>query len=267
MVGPAPRAPPRRWTSAHMRGPDERRRVDGQPSRPGRVGRERRRSPCRDLAQGGLDRERADDREEPPGPDRPRPPPQAGPAGRGGRAHRGERAHAPADLGGCVLGNAPERQRQCDSTGRVQAVPQQSAGHHDHHRAAGLALVPPDQDPDQIRQPVRRGWAPLVPLTQAVPMEPQRPTRWAPSGTADRAPAWSGHLHARGISDPPLDVERAVYDSTLAPVACFHRPGARRGACSNTLPVTRFRGRRRAGAPSSPASIPSPGLSASRRPT
>ncbi len=89
-------------------------------------------------------------------------------------------------------------------------------------QAAGGEIVVTDAlargDPvARCARPARPG--PLVPLAQAVPTESQHPARRAPSGTTDRASAWAGHLHARGTNDPPLDVERALYDPTLAPVA------------------------------------------------
>ena len=101
-----------RKSSPHMRGPEERRRVDGEPSRARRVRRERRGRAGGHLTQRGLPRQRADDQEQPPGADRSRPPAQARPARRRGSSHDGEGAHPPAYLGRRQPGRTPERQRR-----------------------------------------------------------------------------------------------------------------------------------------------------------
>jgi hypothetical protein len=219
-VGPSRRAPPRRWTSAHMRGPDERRRLEQQPSAPRRVRRQRRSRASCDLPRCDPGRQRADDREETTGPNPPRPTPQARPARCSRGAHDGERAHAPADLGRCQLGVPPERQRQRDGLRRVQAPVHQAAGHHSDDRPAGLALIASGQDgAEQRRAPVIER-APPVPLAQTVPVQPQAPSHRPSRGPAGRAPPRPRLVHRRGTRDPPLDVEPTLYDSSPAPVAC-----------------------------------------------
>jgi hypothetical protein len=100
-------------------------------------------------------------------------------------------------------------------------------------------------------------------LTAGTSSDPLRPGSAVPRERARRsrrrrAPPGARLVHSGQIGQPPLDVELRLYDSKTALVTCEHRPGARRGACSNTLPVTYFQGRLRAATPSSAASIPSP---------
>jgi hypothetical protein len=109
----------------------------------------------------------------------------------------------------------------------------------------------------------RRPFA-LIDFNGEMPARAQRPRGVLPPRTRGTSPAAPPPPSA--AAPPRPDAEPALYDSTPAPVACDHRPGARRGACANTFPVTPFGGRRRAGAPSSPVSIPSPCVIA-RRPT
>lgn len=122
--------------------------------------------------------------------------------------------------------------------GRVEPAPD-GASREDHDgRAAALAPVAPGQDPKHRGDGVELNRPPLTPLTQTVAMEPEVPARWPARGVAGRASARAHLVHRRQLGTPKLDVELRLYDSNLAPTACLHRPRARRGACSNTLPAT-----------------------------
>src|SRR6266568_1458007 len=118
MVGPPPPAPPRRWTSGYMLAP----------------------------------RNAADSMESPPAPGAhgAGPPAQARPPCRRGGADDPERAHAAPDLARCERRDAVQRECQRDRGRRVQPAPQHTARDDHHNRAARLALIPANQDPDQL---------------------------------------------------------------------------------------------------------------------
>jgi hypothetical protein len=68
--------------------------------------------------------------------------------------------------------------------------------------------------------------------------DPER-APWPPAGRlANGAPGRPNIVDGRRTSQPGLDVHRALYDSSLAPVFSQDPPEHRRGRCSRTFPVT-----------------------------
>jgi hypothetical protein len=116
--------------------------------------------------------------------------------------------------------DAVQRERQGDGAGRVEPPADEAAGPHHHHGAAGLAHVSPEQDPEQRGRPTGLGRPPLVPLAQTVAVEPQGAARRPAGGVADRAAPRAHLIHRRRPRQPGLDVERYLYESNVAPVAC-----------------------------------------------
>jgi hypothetical protein len=110
--------------------------------------------------------------------------------------HERQRAHACAHHRLCRAQQGPERERETDRRRGVQPPRQDLPRHHEHARAAGLALVPPRQHARQLRAPSRCRRAPHLTLARAVTVNRQlaavRPTRRAAT-EAPRRP----HLRRR----------------------------------------------------------------------
>ena len=243
MVGRERPAPPRRWTSAHMRRSQERAcRERQRVSRRRRVRRERARRACRRLAQAEVSGQGAHRREEPASVRCPRPATQARPTQRRRRPDDRPRAHPRPHLCRRKIVETPQRERQGDRARRVQPPPQDPSRHDEQHGLAGDAPVPPAHDLAHYRWRRRVGRAPLVaaPETVAVQHDPPagRPARHA-AREATRRP----HLvRRRQTCGPGLDAELRVDDSSTALASHQCWAGARRGACSNTPPSPCFWG-------------------------
>ncbi len=269
MVGSPPAAPPLRWTSAYMLAPRNAAASMGSPE-PGAQAASvvaARAATWRSRASAGSARTWTKSRPSRTALDHRRR--EAQPAAAVAPTTANGLTRCRTSLASCPpqpqSARAPGRQGERDGPGAVEPAAGDAARPHHDHRAAGAAEVAPERDPDQLRVPPELDRAPLVPLAQTVAVEPQETARGAARGLASRAAPRASLVHRRRPGEPNLDVDLHLYESNVAPVTCGHRPGARRGACGHTLPVTRFRGRRRAGAPSSAASIPSPTVTASVR--
>jgi hypothetical protein len=218
-VGTTPAAPPRRWPSGYMLAPRNAADSMESPADPGAYAASvvaARAATWRRIASAGSARMAGNSvRAHRAGPSA-----QARPARRRGGAHDPERAHLAADLGGREPGDAVQRESQRDRARRVEPSANDAARTHDHHRAAGLAHVSPEQDPEQRGRATELGRPPLVPLAQTVTVKAKKPADRTARRVAGGAPPRAHLVHPRRPRQPGLDVERCLYESNVAPVAC-----------------------------------------------
>jgi hypothetical protein len=215
MVGSPPAAPPPRWTSRYMLAPRNAADSTASPVPP----RAQAASVVAARAATWRCVAPADGREQAPRAHRSAPPPQARPALRRGRPDDPERAHLATHRSRREPCDAVQGQRQRDGARRVEPAADGAPRADDDHRATGPAPVSPEQDPDHSGGAAVLNRTPLVPLAQAVAVEPQR-AAWRPAGGATaRAAPWARLVDSRGPRGPNLDGNLGLYESNVAPVA------------------------------------------------
>jgi hypothetical protein len=108
---------------------------------------------------------------------------------------------------------SPERQCIPDRVERVAQRPSHPTRHHDQHRPATRAPIPPRQDRGRARCLVRLQRPLHRATTQAVPNDPQSAPRLPTSDPTRRATRRPHRRARRGRCCPKLDLNRRLYDS------------------------------------------------------
>ena len=146
-----------------------------------------------------------------------RPPSQRHPASLGRRADDRERADPPARF---RLGRAhqgPKRQGQSDRARGVQPPRQKLPGHHDHARAAVLALEAAYAHGAQLRRRRRTRGASHLALARPVAVNDEGGAMRSARGAAPQAARGPSLRRRRHLRSPRLDVERAPRNSLRLP--------------------------------------------------
>lgn len=164
-----------------------------------------------------------------------RPPPQRRPLLRRRDAPRRRCAYRLAHSLGRLLGVSPQRQRVADGVERVPQRASHAAGHHDQHRFAGPAAVPP-RDHRRGRRSLARQARPLhVTAAKPVADDSDSSARLVARGATGWAPRRPRRRARRRPLCPKLDVDRGLDDSCVASLDCRQLPSAERGGRNGAL--------------------------------
>ena len=137
---------------------------------------------------------------------------QRDPASDCGGTDNAPRARAPPDLRLGQPRHPEQRQRPRHCAQRVEPPGRGLSRHHRHHGAAGPAAVPANRQHHDVGLRPRAAGTAELPLTDPMPVQPERQPRRAPSAAAPRTPPRPDRVYRWRRLQPPLDVNVASSD-------------------------------------------------------